>query len=50
MKTIEVIALTILGIVLVIAVLQRADATGRVLSGLGGFTTDTIGALTNAPR
>lgn len=50
MKTVEVLALSILGIVALIVVLQRADASARVLSGIGGLTTDTVNALTGAPR
>lgn len=50
MRTVETIALTILGIVLVIAILQRAQATTSILQGISGLTSDTVGALTGAPR
>ena len=50
MKSIETVALFILGIVLVIAVLQRAGAANTILSGISGLTSDTVGALTGAPR
>jgi hypothetical protein len=50
MKLVETLALSVLGIVLVIAVLQRANATTSILQGISGLTSDTVGALTGAPR
>lgn len=50
MRTIETISLFILGIVLVIAVLQRASATTSILQGISKLTSDTVGSLTGAPR
>lgn len=50
MKTLETISMAILGIVLVIAVLQRAGQTNQILSGLSGAYVGVINALTGAPR
>lgn len=50
MRLVETLALTVLGIVTLIVVLQRADSTRTVFDGIAGLTERTVGSLTGAPR
>lgn len=50
MRTVEMLAAGILGVIMVVVVLQRGDSATRILNSLGSFTTGTVKALVGAPR
>lgn len=49
-KTIEAVAMAILGVVMVIVVLQRGDSVKKIIDSSASLSTGLVGALTGAPK
>jgi hypothetical protein len=50
MDTVEKVALTVLTIVLVLVILQRAQGAAQVVNALGGQFASVVRTLVNAPK
>lgn len=49
-KTIEGVAMAILGVVMVIVVLQRGESVKKIIDSSANLSTGLVAALTGAPR
>lgn len=49
-KTIEAVAMAVLGVVMVIVVLQRGDSVKKIIDSSANLSSGLVGALTGAPK